>query len=242
MFVNVLHVIVLWPLYDPVLQHLPWSVKLFNTLPVFQPAELFTYTSFLITTLRFISTRRTDFSACGSCTIFTLLTADITIPIFTFTLSTGGALVALQCNLNSLMCEWSLKSIIVFWLDGDGLFCLHRCAERVFQAVCKLWRCWTFMRKKLALKLSLYWTCPVGSPCSEMLTTASVFVKSLFSSLVSRIFWKRDIARGLRWQNGNEGPRLLSASPAYHQNATDTCCVWYTLEALSGLCRVYYSG
>ncbi|CAM6088209.1 unnamed protein product [Calypogeia fissa] len=75
--------------------------------------------------------------------------------------------------------------------------------------------------------LYIYFVNGGRSRCSaiEMLTSASDFVKSIFSSLVSRIFWTRDIPRGLKWPNGNDARRLLGASPAYHQNTTDTCCV-----------------
>lgn len=79
-------------------QHLRWLVKLYNTQLVFRPAERCTCTWSLTTTLPFISTRKTVFSACGGCGISTTSMAAITTPISIFILWTGVVLLGLHCK------------------------------------------------------------------------------------------------------------------------------------------------
>lgn len=75
--------------------------------------------------------------------------------------------------------------------------------------------------------LYIYFVNGGRSPCSalELLTSASILVKSFFSSLVSKIFWRKESARGLTWSNCNEASGPLNPSPVYNLNAPDTCCV-----------------
>ncbi|BBN10460.1 histone acetyltransferase MCC1 [Marchantia polymorpha subsp. ruderalis] len=75
--------------------------------------------------------------------------------------------------------------------------------------------------------LYIYYVNGGRSPCSaiDMLTTASAFVRSLFTSWIAKYFWKNETGRALKYSKCKEGGGTISPSSSHHLHISDSGCV-----------------